>query len=176
IKKAAKAMGVNVSDQQVDIIVSMIAAESGGDPGITQQISDYNSARGDPAQGLLQFIPETFNTYAVKGHKNIKSGYDQLLALFNDSNWASDIHYGGGWGPTGNPRKSAIGVIRTHANGGIFNGASSTVATKVSSKMLNDLRTVNWMSRIRQSQNYIKIERKEPKFTVKVNVKQSARI
>lgn len=176
IKKAAKAMGVNVSDQQVDIIVSMIAAESGGDPGITQQISDINSARGDPAQGLLQFIPETFNTYAVKGHNNIKSGYDQLLALFNDSNWASDIHPGGGWGPTGNPRKSAIGGIRTHANGGIFNGASSTVATKVSSKMLNDLRTVNWMSRIRQSQNYIKIERKAPKFTVKVNVKQSARI
>lgn len=117
IKKAAKAMGQNVSDDQVNTIVSMIAAESGGDPTVTQKIQDRNSAAGTPAQGLLQFVPSTFNSFAVSGHKNIKSGYDQLLALFNDSNWASDIHPGGGWGPTGHRIKNAIGGVRNHATG-----------------------------------------------------------
>lgn len=117
IKKAAKAMGQKVSDDQVNTIVSMIAAESGGDPTVTQKIQDRNSAAGTPAQGLLQFVPSTFNSFAVSGHKNIKSGYDQLLALFNDSNWASDIHPGGGWGPTGHRIKNAIGGVRNHATG-----------------------------------------------------------
>lgn len=117
IKKAAKAMGQNVSDDQVNTIVSMIAAESGGDPTVTQKVQDQNSAAGTPAQGLLQFVPSTFNSFAVSGHKNIKSGYDQLLALFNDSNWARDIHPGGGWGPTGHRIKNAIGGVRNHATG-----------------------------------------------------------
>lgn len=117
IKKAAKAMGQHVSDDQVNTIVSMIAAESGGDPTVTQKIQDRNSAAGTPAQGLLQFVPSTFNSFAVSGHKNIKSGYDQLLALFNDSNWARDIHPGGGWGPTGHRIKNAIGGVRNHATG-----------------------------------------------------------
>lgn len=104
ITRAASQMHTSVSNSEISKILSMISAESSGNPTITQQIQDVNSAAGDPAQGLLQFIPPTFNAFAAKGHHKIKNGYDQLLALFNDSNWRSDIHYGGGWGPTGHRR------------------------------------------------------------------------
>lgn len=104
ITRAASQMHTSVSNSEISKILSMISAESSGNPTITQQIQDVNSAAGDPAQGLLQFIPPTFNAFAAKGHHKIKNGYDQLLALFNDSNWRSDIHYGGGWGPSGHRR------------------------------------------------------------------------
>ena len=104
IVRAAEQMHTSVNGTQIAKILSMISGESGGNPTITQQIHDINSANGNPAQGLLQFIPPTFNAYAAKGHHNIKNGYDQLLALFNDRNWRSDIHFGGGWGPTGGRR------------------------------------------------------------------------
>lgn len=104
ITKAANQMHTSVNGTEISKILSMISAESSGNPTITQKIQDVNSANGDPAQGLLQFIPPTFNAYAVKGHRNIKNGYDQLLALFNDSNWKRDIHFGGGWGPSGGRR------------------------------------------------------------------------
>ncbi|WP_304134028.1 hypothetical protein, partial [Limosilactobacillus coleohominis] len=42
-------------------------------------------------------------SYAMPGHTNIWSPYDQLLAMFNDSTWRSDLHTGG-WGPTGGRR------------------------------------------------------------------------
>lgn len=178
IEKAAKAMGVSVSDQQVEWIVSMIRAESGGDPEVTQQISDINSARGDPAQGLLQFIPETFNAFAVKGHTNIKSGYDQLLALFNDSNWESDIHPGGGWGPTGQRRRNSVGGIHTHATGGNFGRTilSNTAASSVDPQALTDLRTVTQMTNVRKARNYIKPVRNKPKFKVNIKINDSARM
>lgn len=104
IKRAASQMHTSVTGTEIAKIMSMISSESSGNPTITQQIQDINSANGTPAQGLLQFIPPTFNAYAVKGHRNIKNGYDQLLALFNDKNWRSDIHFGGGWGPSGGRR------------------------------------------------------------------------
>ena len=104
ITKAANQMHTSVNGTEISKILSMISAESSGNPTITQKIQDVNSANGDPAQGLLQFIPPTFSAYAVKGHHNIKNGYDQLLALFNDSNWKRDIHFGGGWGPSGGRR------------------------------------------------------------------------
>ena len=117
IVRAAHQMHTSVSPSEISKIMSMISAESSGNPTITQQIQDVNSAAGDPAQGLLQFIPPTFNAYAVKGHRKIKNGYDQLLALFNDRNWRSDIHYGGGWGPTGGRRFAKGG---THHGSGAF--------------------------------------------------------
>ena len=109
IKKAAKAMHVNLSAGELATIKSVIMHESGGNAKVLQKVHDSNSASGHPAQGLLQFVPSTFSSYAVKGHKNILSAYDQLLAMFNDSNWRSDVHTGG-WGPSGH---------RRYANGGI---------------------------------------------------------
>ena len=115
IDKAAKKMGVKLSGSQRKGIIAQIARESNGDAGVTQgNIGDINNLRGTPAQGLLQYVPSTFKSYAVKGHKNIKSGYDQLLAFFNNSNWARDLAYGkSGWGPSG--------ANRGYANGGIIN-------------------------------------------------------
>ena len=85
-------MGVKISDKDVDGIVSLIQNESGGDPKIQQQIQDINSG-GNEAQGLLQYVPSTFENYAVKGHDNIYSGYDQLLAFFNNKNWKQDYNH-----------------------------------------------------------------------------------
>ncbi|PWZ84595.1 peptidoglycan DD-metalloendopeptidase family protein, partial [Staphylococcus pseudintermedius] len=115
IVRAAKAMGVNPSNRQINGIIAQIQRESGGDAGITQSTAvwDINAQTGNLAQGLLQYVPSTFRNFAVKGHTNIKSGYDQLLAFFNNSNWANDIQYGNsGWGPRG---------VRRRENGGIVN-------------------------------------------------------
>lgn len=109
IKRAAHQMHTNVTQSDINKIVSMIQGESGGNAKVRQQIDDINSRAGHPAQGLLQFIPTTFAAFAAPGRTKILNGYDQLLALFNDSNWKNDIHYGGGWGPTGH---------RRYANGG----------------------------------------------------------
>ncbi len=106
IKKAAKKMKVNLNGKELNGIVAQIARESNGDAGVTQgNIGDINNLKGTPAQGLLQYVPSTFKSYAVKGHGNIKSGYDQLLAFFNNSNWRKDLPYGkSGWGPSGSRR------------------------------------------------------------------------
>ncbi len=183
IRKAAKAMGVNVSDEDVKKIISMIAAESGGIPNRKQEISDINSAEGHPAEGLLQFIPSTFKTYAVAGHTNIDSGYDQLLALFNDSNWEQDIHYGGGWGPTGSPRRHATGAVQYHASGDITdvqtdqnsNNELTILNHHFKEQIHNnsDLRSLFNISRVHQAQNYTKPVRNKPKFSIKIDVSQA---
>lgn len=115
IKRAAKQMKVNLSGRELNGIVSQIQRESNGNAGVTQgNIGDINNLRGTPAQGLLQYVPSTFKSYAVKGHKNIKNGYDQLLAFFNNSNWRRDLPYGrSGWGPTGSRRFATGGLIKS---------------------------------------------------------------
>lgn len=113
IKKVAKAMGQKITDKDVQNILSLIEHESGGDEKAPQKVWDQNMAKGTPAQGLLQFVPSTFDNYKVKGHGNINSGVDNLYALFNDSSWRSDINPGGGWTPHGSRVK--------HARGGIYN-------------------------------------------------------
>ncbi|EAH2076665.1 hypothetical protein D4937_16285, partial [Listeria monocytogenes] len=83
---------------------AQIQRESGGNQKIIQSsaVVDVNTLSGNPARGLLQYIPQTFKSYAVKGHGNILSGYDQLLAFFNNSTWQRDLPYGKrGWGPRG---------------------------------------------------------------------------
>ncbi|HIH1382480.1 TPA: peptidoglycan DD-metalloendopeptidase family protein [Staphylococcus pseudintermedius] len=115
IIRAARAMGVNPSNRQINGIIAQIQRESGGDAGITQStaVRDINAITGNLAQGLLQYVPSTFRNFAVRGHTNIKNGYDQLLAFFNNSNWANDIQYGNsGWGPRG---------VRRRENGGVVN-------------------------------------------------------
>ena len=116
IKRAAKQMKVNLSNRELNGIVAQIARESNGNAGVTQgNIGDINNLRGTPAQGLLQYVPSTFKSYAVKGHKNIKNGYDQLLAFFNNSNWRRDLPYGkSGWGPSGSRRFAHGGMIKKH--------------------------------------------------------------
>lgn len=115
IKKAAETMHTSVTPTEIRKIISMIAGESNGNPRVTQPGADPDGDGSGPARGLLQYKTNTFNHYKVKGHGNIYHGWDQLLALFNDSNWRNDIHFGAGWGPTGAKR---------FANGGLANEPS----------------------------------------------------
>lgn len=115
IKKAAETMHTSVTPTEIRKIISMIAGESNGNPRVTQPGADPDGDGSGPARGLLQYKTSTFNHYKVKGHGNIYHGWDQLLALFNDSNWRNDIHFGAGWGPTGH---------RRYANGGLANEPS----------------------------------------------------
>jgi tape measure domain-containing protein len=103
IKRAAKVMGQRISASELNGILAQIQRESSGNEKIRQQIIDVNSTNGSGgAKGLLQYIQSTFDAYKVRGHGNIFSGYDQLLAFFNNSNWRRDLPYGrSGWGPTG---------------------------------------------------------------------------
>lgn len=115
IKKAAETMHTSVTPTEIRKIISMIAGESGGNPKAVQPGADPDGDGSGPARGLLQYKTRTFNAYKVRGHGNIYHGWDQLLALFNDSNWRNDIHFGAGWGPTGHKR---------YANGGLANEPS----------------------------------------------------
>ena len=118
IRRAAKAIGVRVSNADVNDVARLIQTESSGNAGVTQQIHDVNSG-GNEAQGLLQYTPGSFNSYAIRGHKNIKNGYDQLLAFFNNSDWRANLSYWKrrmasgltGWGPTGRRKKYATGGL-----------------------------------------------------------------
>lgn len=117
IRRAAKAIGVRVSNADVNDVARLIQTESSGNAGVTQQIHDVNSG-GNEAQGLLQYTPGSFNSYAIRGHKNIKNGYDQLLAFFNNTDWRANLSYWKrrmasgltGWGPTGSRKKYAKGT------------------------------------------------------------------
>lgn len=115
IKNAAETMHTSVTPTEIRKIISMIAGESNGNPRVTQPGADPDGDGSGPARGLLQYKTSTFNHYKVKGHGNIYHGWDQLLALFNDSNWRNDIHFGAGWSPTGAKR---------FADGGLANEPS----------------------------------------------------
>ncbi|PTE74135.1 phage tail tape measure protein [Staphylococcus devriesei] len=122
IRRAAKAIGVRISSADVNDVARLIQTESSGNAGVTQQIQDQNSG-GNEAQGLLQYTPGSFNSYAIRGHKNIKNGYDQLLAFFNNTDWRANLSYWKrrmasgltGWGPTGSRRKYATGGLIKNA-------------------------------------------------------------
>lgn len=109
ISSAAAKMKVTLTPSDIRDILSLIQHESGGNEKIVQSpdVWDVNTANGNPAKGLLQYIPQTFAAYAMPGHTNIFSGYDQLLAFFNTANWRN-FNPMGGWGPSG-PRRFALG-------------------------------------------------------------------
>ncbi|HAP4465431.1 TPA: peptidoglycan DD-metalloendopeptidase family protein, partial [Enterococcus faecalis] len=114
VRKAAKQMNQQVSDSEVNGILAQIQRESSGNQSIIQSsaVWDVNTASGNPARGLLQYIPQTFDAYKVRGYENIMNGFHQLMAFFNNSNWRTDLPYGrSGWGPTGHR-------IRAYAKGG----------------------------------------------------------
>lgn len=117
IKQAASKLGQRISSSEINGVLAQIQRESGGNQSITQSsaVWDINMANGNPARGLLQYIPSTFNAYKLRGYENIFNGYHQLLAFFNNSNWRYDLPYGRrGWGPTG---RRIVG----YENGGLVN-------------------------------------------------------
>ncbi|MBZ4030208.1 tape measure protein [Ligilactobacillus salivarius] len=107
IKRAASKMHVNVSAGDIAHILNVIQHESGGNARAIN-LWDSNAKAGHPSKGILQFIDSTFMHYAMPGHHDIYKPFDQLLAMFNDMTWRSDLTLGG-WGPSGG---------RRYANGG----------------------------------------------------------
>ncbi|KRN29237.1 hypothetical protein IV38_GL000117 [Lactobacillus selangorensis] len=103
IKFAAQVTNTELSDSALQTIINRINQESGGSESVTNNW-DSNAAAGTPSTGLLQYIQPTFDFWAISPYTNINKGWDQLLAMFNDSNWLSDISAPGGWGPTGSKR------------------------------------------------------------------------
>lgn len=114
IKQVAAEMHADVTGTDIAKILSMIKGESGGNPKAVQPGSDPDGDGSGPAIGLLQFKRGTYKAYTMGG--SIMGGTNQLRALFNDSNWKNDIHFGAGWGPTGHRRFSGS----WHGNGGEF--------------------------------------------------------
>lgn len=176
-KEVAKAMGVDISDSQLENLMKLIAGESGYDQTITQQIQDVNSAKGDPAKGLLQMIPETFNKYKVKGHDNILSGVDQLYAFFNIANWASYLYGHAGWSPSGPTRGYANGGLLTHATGGSMTGPIQGMRTSRESAPVSmlDLRALQTRyTTLNQADSVVhKVKRNAPKIKVKIDTSQA---
>ncbi|AKC02679.1 tape measure protein [Bacillus phage Stills] len=130
IYAAAAQMGISVTPSEVNGIIAQINRESGGNQNIVQSsaVRDINTRNGNPARGLLQYIPQTFNAYKVPGHNNIYSGYDQLLAFFNNTTWRRDLPYGKrGWGPRGGTLFANGGITgsmyqQAQSNGNVPNG------------------------------------------------------
>ncbi|OIM83063.1 tape measure protein, partial [Oenococcus oeni] len=113
IKEAAKKMDVNLTAAGMTAVLKRINQESGGSATVVNDW-DSNAAKGTPSKGLLQYIQPTLDYWEPKGVKaNILNGYDQLLAMFNDSNWLADISVKGGWGPTGTKKYAYGGFANT---------------------------------------------------------------
>lgn len=107
VKHAARLMNVSVSATDVDAILNLIRHESGG---YTHAVNP-TPVSGQHATGLLQFLPTTFNYYAVAGHHNILNGFDSLLAGFNAPSFLDDARNWNtkrSWSPQGTPRYKEI--------------------------------------------------------------------
>ncbi|MFD1418464.1 tape measure protein [Companilactobacillus keshanensis] len=127
IRAAADYMHQSITDFNVDMIERIIGNESGGNPHAIN-LTDNNAKAGTPSKGILQYIDPTFNSYAMPGHKDIWNPLDQLIALFNDATWRSDMGMGYN-GKYGEWRGSASGPSgpRLMANGGHVFGATNAI-------------------------------------------------
>ena len=103
VKHAADLMKVELTSDGLKVVLARIKQESGGDQTIVNNW-DSNAQAGHPTIGLLQYRQDTFDYWAIDGYQDIRKGFHQLLALFNDTNWLRDISVSGGWGPTGKKR------------------------------------------------------------------------
>lgn len=123
IKKAAARMKVSVSAADISHILNVVQHES-NNQAHSQNNWDDNAKAGHPSKGVLQFIDGTFNKYAMPGHTDIWKPFDQLLAMFNDATWRSDLTLGG-WNPHGNRRFANGGIATTPS---IFGEAGAEMA------------------------------------------------
>lgn len=155
IKAAAAYMHQSISDFNVDMIERIIANESGGDPNVTNNW-DSNAKAGHPSTGILQYIMPTFLNYAMPGHTNIHNPLDQLIALFNDATWRTDMGMGYN-GKYGEWRGSASGPSgpRLMARGGLVNVATSAIVGEAGPEMVvplnNKMRAIQIIEQARNA-------------------------
>lgn len=99
IRSAARKMKAHINDGFVSNLKQVIQNESGGQETRIQDASthDVNSG-GNEARGLLQYTVPTFNSYAMPKFHNIMKGFHQLIAFFNNSDYANSIGWTTIWG------------------------------------------------------------------------------
>ncbi|OYS01797.1 phage tail protein [Lactobacillus johnsonii] len=116
IRNAGKVMGVTISDEYVQKIKNMIRGESNGSETVVNGW-DANAQAGHPSAGLLQFVENTFQNYMVKPFTTWKSGFDQLCALFNMTDWKAEVdkwQIYHSWSPNGKRRLTEVSSTTTH--------------------------------------------------------------
>ena len=96
IIRAFHELGLEPAEWKVRKLLKQIETESGGNPGISQQIHDKNSG-GNESFGLLQFAASTWAADALPRHKNKASGYDQIITAIHVLENGGE----GGWGNVG---------------------------------------------------------------------------
>lgn len=142
IRAAAAYMHQSINDFNVDMIERIIANESGGNPRAIN-LTDNNAAAGHPSKGILQYIDSTFRYYAMPGFTDIWNPLHQLIALFNDATWRTDMGMGyngkyGEWrgtasGPSG-PRLMAAGGVITKATNAIIGEAGPEMVVPLTNR------------------------------------------
>ena len=136
IKHAAGMLHTDLKDWQINNMLKQIQTESGGNPNIVQTVWDVNMANGNPAQGLLQFIPQTFKAWAVPGHTNIHSGLDQILAAIrrlNAMNTWNYIGHGHGWATGGHVYNKQLAWIAEDGDEFVINNRKSNADSLLAS-------------------------------------------
>ncbi|MGR6677397.1 MULTISPECIES: transglycosylase SLT domain-containing protein [Bacillus amyloliquefaciens group] len=109
VAEALKIKGLG--SQFAGALETIAMQESGGNPN-SINLWDSNAKAGHPSQGLMQFIPSTFNAHKEPGYGNIKNPVHQVLAAINYTN----SRYGGIMNHPG---------LKSMANGGGYVGYES---------------------------------------------------
>lgn len=136
IKHAARMLHTDLKDWQINNMLKQIQTESGGNPNIVQTVWDINMANGNPAQGLLQFIPQTFKAWAVPGHTNIHSGLDQILAAIRRLNAMGTWNYighGHGWATGGHVYNKQLAWIAEDGDEFVINNRKANADNLIAS-------------------------------------------
>ncbi|MCY8126035.1 phage tail tape measure protein [Bacillus spizizenii] len=111
-KWVAQALSIKgLGSQFAGALETIAMRESGGNPNAIN-LWDSNAKAGHPSQGLMQFIPSTFNAHKEPGYGDIKNPVHQVLAAINYTN----SRYGGIMNHPG---------LRSMANGGGYVGYES---------------------------------------------------
>lgn len=113
-KVAAALMHQSLSSSDISRLYWQAFVESGVNPATGGGYDDHDGT-GLPV-GLFQYKLGTWQAWAVRGHENIKSAIDQIMAVLNDSNWRSDLAPLGsrrGWGPSGYRMMADGGFVNT---------------------------------------------------------------
>ena len=85
------------SPRNLDLLMRQMNTESGGDPN-SINLWDINAKEGHPSQGLMQVIPSTFKSYAMKGYdKNILDPLSNIIAAIRYT-WSRYGDAAGVWG------------------------------------------------------------------------------
>lgn len=112
---AALLMHQSLSASDIERLYWQAMVESTVNPAQGGGIDDHDGT-GRPV-GLMQYKLSTWKSWAVKGHANIHSALDQIMAVLNDSNWHKDLAPLGkrrGWGPTGHKQMATGGLVSTN--------------------------------------------------------------